>query len=286
MNECELARRGGHSRERWVVALVIVAIVMFGQVTARGQAVATGSATAQPMAADADPSFEVATIKPSDPDHPLEAEGSPLAHRSVLADTSVRFLLAFVYDVHDKQIVDAPAWLGTEKFDIVGVAGVPGTPDLEQLKTMERKLLVDRFQLKFHWEMREMSAYVLTVRKGGAKLNPSKDAGGAPSFLGRPDRGMKGRNLTMTNFAQLLQSGIMDRPVVDHTGLTGKYDFEIKWTPDQSEFGGRFPVVLDSADAPPGIFTAMQEQLGLKLSAEKTAVRVMVIDRVEQPSPN
>jgi uncharacterized protein (TIGR03435 family) len=251
-----------------------------------GQAAVDGAEAVQPMATDADPSFAVATIKPSDPDHPLEPEGSPIAHRSELAGTSVRFLLAFVYDAHDKQIVDAPAWLGTEKFDIVGVADVPGTPDLEQLKTMERKLLVDRFQLKFHWETREMPAYVLTVGKGGARLEGSKDAGGQPSFLGRPDKGMKGRNLTMANFAQLLQSGIMDRPVVDHTGLVGKYDFELRWTPDQTQFGGRFPVMADSAEAPPGMFTAIEEQLGLKLSAEKTAVRVMVIDRVEQPSPN
>jgi uncharacterized protein (TIGR03435 family) len=89
----------------------------------------------------------------------------------------------------------------------------------------------------------------------------------------------------MANFAQLLQSGIMDRPVVDHTGLVGKYDFELRWMPDQSQMGGRFPVT-DSADAPPGIFTAVQEQLGLRLSAEKTPVEVMVIDRVEQPSAN
>jgi uncharacterized protein (TIGR03435 family) len=266
---------------------VLAVLLMFGLARgAVGQSLPGAAETLQPMAADADPSFEVATIKPSDPDHPLDPEGSPIAHRSVLAGTSVRFLLAFVYDVHDRQIVDAPAWLGTETFDIVGVADVPGTPDLEQLKTMERKLLVERFQLKFHWETREMPAYVLTVGKGGARLDPSKDAGWQPSFRGRPDQGMKGQNLTMTNFAQLLQSGIMDRPVVDHTGLTGKYDLTLRWTPDQAEFGGRFPAGTESADAPPGMFTAMQEQLGLKLSAEKTAVRVMVMDRVEQPSAN
>jgi uncharacterized protein (TIGR03435 family) len=252
---------------------------------ARGQVSGNGADKVSAMAADADPSFEVATIRLSDPDHPLGAEGSPIAHRSVFADMNLRFLLAFVYDVHDQQIVDAPGWVGTEKFDIVGVADVPGTPSLEQLKTMERKLLVDRFQLKFHWEKREMSAYVLTVGKGGAKLAASTDPSGLPSFLGRPDREMKGRNLTMTNFAQLLQSGIMDRPVVDHTGLVGKFDFALKWMPDQSQFGGKFPVT-ENADAPPGIFTAVQEQLGLRLSAEKTAVDVMVIDRVAQPSPN
>lgn len=272
---------------RWAVVLAAACVLMLGDAHgAAGQAASNGAEAVQPMAATADPSFAVATIRPSDPDRPMEEEGSPIAHRSVLADTSVRFLLAFVYDVHDRQIVDAPAWLGTEKFDIVGVADAPGSPDLEQLKTMERKLLTDRFQLKFHWETREMPAYVLTVEKGGARLAGSKNLGGPPSFRGRPDQGMKGQNLTMANFAQLLQSGIMDRPVVDHTGLTGVYDFELKWMPDQTEFGGHFPVAADEADTPPGIFTAMEEQLGLKLRAEKTVVRVMVIDRVEQPSPN
>jgi uncharacterized protein (TIGR03435 family) len=263
----------------------MAALLMVGAVRdALGRASANGAEKVQAMAANADPSFEVATIKPSDSDHPLN-EGEPIAHRSVFAGTSVRFLLAFVYDVHDKQIVDAPAWMRTEKFDIVGVADAPGTPSLEQLKTMERKLLVDRFQLKFHWEKREMSAYVLTVAKGGAKIEGNKDPGGSPSFMGRPDKEMKGRNLTMANFAQLLQSGIMDRPVLDKTGLKGTYDFELRWMPDQTQMNGRFPVT-DSADAPPGMFTALQEQLGLRLSAEKTAVDVMVIDRVAQPSPN
>jgi uncharacterized protein (TIGR03435 family) len=269
--------------KRMVLGVVLGVLLMPGLM--RGQASANGAETTQAMASDADPSFEVATVRPSDPDHPMEAEGSPIAHRSVMAGANLRFLMAFVYDVHDKQIVDAPAWMGTERFDIIGVADVPGTPSLEQLKVMERKLMVDRFQLKFQWEKREMSAYVLTVGKGGARLVGSLEAHGVPSFMGRPDQGMKGGNLTMANFAQLLQSGIMDRPVVDKTGLGGKYDFVLKWMPDQSQMGGRFPVT-ESADAPPGIFTAVQEELGLRLSAEKTAVDVMVIDRVAQPSAN
>jgi uncharacterized protein (TIGR03435 family) len=251
-----------------------------------GQASSNGAKALQPMAVDADPSFAVATIKPSDPNRAMSDMGNPMAHDSVLKDTTVRFLLAFVYDIHDRQIVGGPAWIGTERFDIVGVADTPGNPNLEQFKSMERKLVVERFGLKFHWETREMPAYVLTVGKSGARLGASHEAGGQPNFQGRPDVGMKGRNLTMADFAQLLQSGIMDRPGVDHTGLTGTYDFELRWMPDQTEFGGHFPVAAESADAPPGIFTAMEEQLGLKLSPEKTAVRVMVIDQVEQPSPN
>ena len=239
----------------------------------------------QPMAADADPSFEVATVKPSDPGHP--GADSPFGHEVSFSGMSIRFLMAFVYDVHDKQIVGAPAWLASEKFDIQGVADVPGTPDLQQVKVMLQKLLVDRLQLKFHRETMDVPAYVLTVAKSGPKLDRSKvDASGKPSLLGRPDLGMKGRNLTMTTFAQLLQGGIMDRPVVDQTRLEGKYDFVLKWTPDPSQFGGRFPPPKDSANAPPGLYTALQEQLGLRLVAQKVPLDVMVIDRIEKPSAN
>jgi uncharacterized protein (TIGR03435 family) len=267
-------------------SVVVAVMLAWGWVPAAvGQAPGNGTGTLQPMAADADPSFVVATIKPSDPDHPLDAEASPIAHRSVLEDTSVRYLLAFAYNVHDTQIAGGPAWLETDKYDIVGVADEAGTPSLEQLKTMEKKLLVERFRLKFHWETREMSAYVLTVAKGGAKVDRIKGAGGPPSFRGRPDVGMTGRNLTMANLAQLLQSGIIDRPVVDHTGLVETYNLTLRWTPDQTEFGGKFRAGAEGADAPPGIFTALREQLGLKLSVEKAPVDVMVIDRVERPSP-
>ena len=125
----------------------------------------------------------------------------------------------------------------------------------------------------------------MTVAKGGAKVARIKDAGGPPSFRGRPDVGMTGRNLTMAEFAQLLQSGIMDRPVVDRTGLVETYNLTLRWTPDQTEFGGKFRTGTEKADAPSGIFTALREQLGLKLSVEKVPLDVMVIDRVERPSP-
>lgn len=240
------------------------------------------------MASDADPSFEVATIKPTDPNHPIS--GLPPGHRIMFPGTSIRFLLAFVYGVQDKQIVAAPDWIASEKYDFDGVADVPGTPNLQQIQKMFQKLLVDRLQLRFHYEKREMSAYILAVTKGGSKLTPSpaglKDY---PSLLGLPQRGMKGHNLSMADFAARLQSGILDRPVVDQTSLQGKYDFQLKWTPDESQFnqvGARIPPPADTADAPPGLFTAIQEQLGLKLSPAKELVKVLVIDHIERPSEN
>lgn len=267
----------------WIGALVIVQSVVL--VAQSGQPVPE---KVLPMASDADPSFEVATIKPTNPDHPADA--LPLGHHIVFPSTTVRFLLAFIYDVHDKQIVAAPDWIASEKFDFNGVADALGTPNLQQIQIMFQKLLADRLQLRFHREKREMSAYILTVVKSGPKLTVSpEDPTGYHSLLGAPQRGMKGHNLSMADFASRLQSGILDRPVVDQTNLQGKYDFLLQWTPDETQFnqvGARIPPPSDAADAPPGLFTALQEQLGLKLSPTKTLVDVLVIDHIQRPSEN
>jgi len=93
----------------------------------------------------------------------------------------------------------------------------------------------------------------------------------------------------MADFAGVMQTAVLDRPVVDQTGLPGRFDFELKWTPDEFQFGGlgvKVPPPSDSATAPPDLFNAMQEQLGLKLVSTKAAVEVLVIDRVEKPSAN
>lgn len=240
------------------------------------------------MTSNTDPSFEVVTIKPADPDHPTEA--LPLGHRIVFPSTTIRFLLAFIYDVHDKQIVGAPDWIASDKFDFDGIADAPGTPDLRQIQNMFQKLFADRLQLSFHHEKREMSTYVLTVVKSGPKLKLShEDPNGYQSLLGTPQRGMQGRNLSMAQFASRLQSGILDRPVVDQTNLQGKYDFLLKWTPDETQFnqlGVRIPPPSDAADGPPTLFTAIQEQLGLTLAPAKAFVDVLVIDHIQRPSDN
>jgi len=245
------------------------------------------------MKADADPSFEVATIKPSRPDG-QGADDGQMGHRVVMRGTTMLFLVGFAYDLHEKQIAGAPTWMASEKFDLNGVADTPGAPNLAQLKSMIRKLLVERMQMHVHRETRELSAYVLTVANDGPKMTVSgDDARGLPSLMmqpGFPKVGvMKARNVTMTNFAQLMQSGVLDRPVVDRTGLTPRYDFLLKWTPDESQFtqvGARMPAPAESADAP-SLFTAMTEELGLKLTADKkAAVAVLVVDRVMRPSAN
>jgi uncharacterized protein (TIGR03435 family) len=243
----------------------------------------------KPMAADADPSLEVATIKPSQPDR----QGRAFlwrGNRFSTFNTTLMSLIGFAYDVQDKQVIGGPDWASSDKFDIEGKPDTPGTPTTDQLRVMVKKLLADRFQLKFHNDKRELPAYVLTAGKIGPKMTKDDtNPNGLPGLFFRQLGDLNVQNATMADFVHLMQSAVLDRPVVDQTALTGKWDFELKWTPDDSQFGGmgmRPPPPSDAPDAPPPLFTAIQEQLGLKLDSGKAQVDVMVVDHVEKPSPN
>jgi len=182
-------------------------------------------------------------------------------------NTTLSSLLTFAYGLHPKQIVGAPAWVDTDKFDITAQPDAPGRPNDKQWKAMLQKLLTDRFQLTFHHDKKELAVYVLEVAKSGSKLTKSQgDPNGLPGMFFRGLGNLPAANATMQDFAGLLQSAVLDKPVVDQTGLSGRFDFTLNWTP--------------------GLFTAVQEQLGLKLEATKAPVDVIVIDKVEKPSAN
>ncbi|HZL56121.1 MAG TPA: TIGR03435 family protein [Bryobacteraceae bacterium] len=243
------------------------------------------------MKADANPVFEVATIKPSNPDS--QGQGLTIqGHRMVTRNTSLSFLITFAYGLHAKQIAGAPAWLDSEKFDITAEPDLEGQPNDRQIKSMIQKLLADRFKLTFHREKKELSVYAITVAKGGPKLTrDDSDPNGLPGLGFRGKLGALGvRNATIGDFAGLMQSVVLDRPVVDQTGLTGRWDFTLDWTPEASQFGGRAgPPAAAAADdptAPPDLFTATVRQLGLKLEGAKAPVDVLVVDHVEKPSEN
>jgi len=221
-----------------------------------------------PMDANANPSFEVATIKPSKPDDQRKA-----------------------FIVQAKQLIGLPPWAETDKYDIDAKPDGEGAPSGKQWKSMIQKMVAERYKLTFHPEKKELSVYVLSVAKGGPKLTKSEgDPNGLPGlfFRGKPgDLGV--RNATMADFTGLMQSAVLDKPVVNQTGLTGKYDFTLLWTPDDSQFAGmgaKIPPPTDTANAPPNLYTAIQEQIGLKLEATKAPADVMVIDHVEKPSEN
>lgn len=242
-----------------------------------------------PMPADANPSFEVATVKPSKPDEPGKAF-LVRGDKFTTINTTLGDLVGFAYDVQSKQVEGGPSWMDSTKFDIEGKPDIPGSPSPAQLRTMVQKLLVDRFQLKFHKEKKDMSAYVLSVGKAGPKMTRNTDnPNGLPGLFFRQLGVLTVQNATMSDFAHLMQSAVLDRPVVDQTSLDGKWNFVLKWTPDESQFGGmgvKVPPPSDAADAPPPLFTAIQEQIGLKLESGRAPVEVLVLDHVDQPSAN
>jgi uncharacterized protein (TIGR03435 family) len=242
----------------------------------------------KPMAADANPVFEVATIKPSKPDRPGRAITMNGVNFATI-NTTLGDLIAFAYGVHAKQIISGPAWLETEKYDLSARPEAEGMPNQKQLKTMVQKLLGDRFKLSFHRDKKELSVYAITVAKGGPKLAKSEaDPNGLPGLFFRGRGVLPARNANMGDLASVLQGAVLDRPVVDQTGLSGKFDFTLTWTPDQFQFPGfpAGPPAAENPDAPPDLFTAMQQQLGLKLESTKAPAEVLVIDRVEKPSEN
>jgi uncharacterized protein (TIGR03435 family) len=243
------------------------------------------------MDANANPSFEVATIKPSPPNRPGKGFGFRGGHFST-RNTNLNDLIGFAYGLHPKQIVDAPAWFGADLYDIEGKPDVEGIPNTKQTLMMVQKLLADRFQLKFHHEKRELSVYVISVGSGNLKMTKSSAAPNDSSAFHFRDLGdLTVRNQSMTDFASWMQT-VLDKPVVNQTELPGKYDFQLKWTPDESQFatfrgtGTSIPPPSDDAKAPPNLYTAMQEQLGLKMGPEKIPADVIVIDHVEKPSEN
>jgi len=243
----------------------------------------------KPMAADATPEFEVATIKPSTPDRPGKAFMVRGRQFSTI-NTTLGDLIAFAYGIHAKQITGAPAWVETEKYDLAAQPNGEGQPNDRQWKAMIQKLLVDRFKLAFHRDKKVLSVYAITVAKNGPKLTKSEgNPAGLPGLFFRGLGNLPATNATIADFAGVMQSAVLDRPVVDQTGLTGRWDFTLIWTPDEFQFGGagaKAPPPANNAAAPPDLFTAFQEQLGLKLEATKAPAEVFVIDRVEKPSEN
>jgi uncharacterized protein (TIGR03435 family) len=188
----------------------------------------------------------------------------------------------FAYGMHKKEIVRAPEWIESERWDVQGVPDVPGNPSLKQAQGLTRKLLEERFGLKAHKETKELAVYAITLAKGGEKMARSAgDPNGTPGEWESSSGGqvtMRMTSMSMGEFAPDLGC-FLDRPAVDQTGLAGRFDFQLKWTVDESKAPA-------DGSAPPGLFTAIQEQIGLKLEPVKARTEVLVVDAVEHPSAN
>jgi len=232
--------------------------------------------------------FDVATVKLVDPGpkagRMIKMDGT---NRFVARNFTVKLLIAAAYDLNAKEISGGPAWMESEHYDIEAKTPGEARPGRPEQMAMLRGLLVDRFGLKFHREPKVMSMYLLTVAPGGAKLKASAspaDAQPATVSTVYPNKiVMPARNASMGDFVAVMQRAILDRPVVDQTGLTGRYDFDLEWAPDETQFGGEIPAAKEDAPSPP-LFVAMREQMGLKIEATKGPVDAFVVDGVARPS--
>lgn len=243
------------------------------------------------MASDANPSFEVATIKPTPPGAQGGGLGPNPGSRFTAHNSTLGSLLSFAYGLNPHQIENEPAWLETDRFDIVAKADMAGAPTMAQQKIMLQRLFADRLNLRFHREKKEGNVFALTVQNSGFKLTPNTSDPNGPSPAGMTQRAGH-RHLTVTNvnmetFASGLQ-GIVDRPVIDRTGLSGRFDITLDWTPDQFQSPGLGPAAPapDTDTAFPDLFNALRDQLGLKLESTKSPIEIFVIDHVERPSDN
>ena len=231
--------------------------------------------------------FEVATIKPIEHD----AKGGRYIvmqgpHRFVAKDYTLKLLIAAAYDLNSKEITGGPGWMELQHFDIEAVTPGEGKPDRRQQMAMLRDLLKTRFGLRFHRDEKQFSVYQLSVDSGGPKMKKSTaPADESPALISTvyPDKiHLPARNASMEDFVAMLQRAVLDRPVTDNTGLTGRYDFDLTWAPDETQFGGEVPVAPSDAPSPP-LFTAMREQLGLRLVATRGAVSALVVDAAVKP---
>ena len=237
--------------------------------------------------------FEVAAIKPTGPDPNGRYIRMQTAQHFVARNHALKTLLAAAYNLNPRAISGGPAWVDSDHYDIL--AKTPGAvrPTLDEQMSMLRKLLADRFQLTFHREQKELSIYALTVARKGSllkesTLTPDASPVGPPPLifvLSPQGVSLPGRYATMAELASVMQRAALDRPVVDKTGLTGRYDFNLEWVPDETQFGGQGPRENPESTRP-DLFAALQQQLGLRLEATRGPVEVLVIDQVSRPSEN
>lgn len=242
------------------------------------------------MPIDADPAFDVATIKLSDPSKTGNGFGMR-GHEFLTYNTTAGDLIKFAYRLNDQEIIGGPDWIEKEKYDVTGTPDTPGEPNSAQQRAMIGKLLANRFQLTFHHEKKRLAVYAIVVEKSGPKLNRSAADPNQSPVLNFPRIGvLMCANASMSDLGEIMEDPILERPVVDQTGLAGRYDFKLTWTPTGSEFaeyGVHAPASAgDDPNAPPDLFTAMREQLGLRLIAKNAVVEVLHIDHVEKPSAN
>jgi uncharacterized protein (TIGR03435 family) len=231
------------------------------------------------------PAFDVAAIRLHEP-APHERQHIVSSDKSgsfMTQNVSLLAIMQYAFMIPDSRIVNVPPWVKDQRFDIQAKSNDVVNERLSKLEwdqatplkhAMIQALLADRFKLVVHRETRVLPVYELVVSKGGAKLTAAKTEG---MLINHGPGRLEAQGMTVAGMAQELAPDV-GRVIVDKTGLNGQFDINLKWTPDDT--------VNPAADAPPSVFTALEEQYGLKLVAAKGPVEVLVIDHVEQPSAN
>jgi uncharacterized protein (TIGR03435 family) len=307
-----LVSEGSKAVKALVLAIAVLPVMAWAAVDAvltapRFQAQSSGSTAVGP-------SFEVASVKTNTSGDQRVMIQTPPGGRFTATNVPLRNLIVLAYRLQNFQLIGGPDWIRSERFDIVAKAEgnlPPFTPSgpPEPLLGMVRTLLAERFKLVVHHETRELPIYALVVARTDGKLGPQlhpavvdceaaalRARGGPPPGPPpgeRPTCGMRiGPGQMMAGGTPLSQfvnplSQFVQRTVIDRTGLTGAFDFDLSWTPDQLPQGppppGAPPLPPIDPNGP-SIFTALQEQLGLKLDAQRGPVDVIVIDRAERPT--
>jgi len=255
---------------------------------------ALSAATAVPLASQT-PSFEVVSVRPNMSGESDSQQWTFVNGRFTGINVTVRMLLMTGYGqpqpLPDYLIVGGPDWIGSARFDVVATA-----ENGAALPLLLRQLVEDRFKVRAAFQKRNMPIYELILSTKGGSLGPAirrnnGDCDGratGPPCVGQIRPGLiTGRGLTMERIASALARVMpsVGRPVIDRTGLVGAFDFSLSWTPDQAVTNCT-PGIPTIDPNGPSIFTALQEQLGLKLEAARGPVEVLVIDSVERPTPD
>ena len=245
--------------------------------------------------------FEVVSIKPTAPNATGFFGQRDTPGDAYYRGTTAAGLIRRAYQVRDFQVLNLPKWATTEAYDI-SAKPQTGEPDFpadamkatdaqrdtfhQRRNAMVLAMLIDRFQLKTHKETRDFPVYILRIAKDGAKFTGPNvkpaDPDLQPGVMHLNDGALSGTQLDMSFVAGSL-STMLDRPITDKTGLTGKYNIDLKWTPDRLSANEPSPPI---PGAPPTIFTALREQLGLELASSKAPLDVIVIDQLEKPAVN
>ncbi len=221
------------------------------------------------------PSFEVVSVKPNNSGSGRSSESTGPGLLTA-TNITINSLIQQAFGVRAFQISGGPGWLTSENYDIAAKTGTSKDLSELELRPYIQALLADRFRFRYHRETKEMQVYSLVVARGGAKLPVDSGEGDATTNVtnGAGKSTVQSTRSSMAHLASLLGARL-DRVVNDNTGLTEKYRIQLEWAPNPAP---------ESAE--PSLFTALQEQLGLRLEATKGPVEIIVIDGVEKPSEN